>query len=74
MSIVLAVQEGTITPKQIYSGLDNSNYHGTERIVQIEEGVRDTKSFFHETSNQETREFVQAMGEFELRSVPLPGT
>ena len=38
--------------------LDNSKYHGTERIVEIEEGVRDTESFFHETSNQEIREFV----------------
>ena len=35
--------------------LDNSNYHGTERTVRIEEGVRDTESFFHETSDQETR-------------------
>ena len=58
MSIVLAVQESEyaeINPKWT---LDNWNYHGTERIVQIEEGVWDTESFFHETSNQETREFV----------------
>ena len=26
--------------------LDNSNYHGTEKMVQIDWGVRDTESFF----------------------------
>ena len=53
--------------------LDKSNCLGTEEIVRVEMKVRDNESFFHETSNLGTEEFVWAMGKFGLRSIRLAG-
>ena len=60
MSIILPVKERkktTINKSKINIQwtLDNSNNHGTEKIVQVEGRVGDTDTFFPETSDQETR-------------------
>ena len=66
MSIILPVQKRENVETTLQWTLNNSNDHGTEEIVWVEGTVWDTASYFPETSDQETKEFVWAIRKFFL--------